>query len=137
MSHNQNIIDRVKEEQKRMFRLALDATRYGLTLKAISIDSGLGYDAIRSYARGDAVMSAASIYALCGVIPDELISLLLPAQFVITRKNDEIHVADVAAKCMNLISEYASARREDSEAGPAIGPNESERLSACAVGLSN
>lgn len=50
MPSNPKIVEQMKDRQKRVFRIAQDPARYGLTLKAISIDSGLGYDSVRNYA---------------------------------------------------------------------------------------
>src|SRR5438045_1964067 len=81
MSHDDNILLRQKASQERVFRLA--QRDHGLTLKAISLDSGLGYTTVQSYAKGEAVMSIASLFRLVGVIPNELLSLLLPEGQVI------------------------------------------------------
>lgn len=123
------IVDRVREEQKRMFRLALDPMRYGLTLKAIHLDTGICYQSLRNYASGVTTMPITAIHALCGVIPNELLSLLLPAGFGVVEQSDDIDFADMAAKCVDLLTTYTAARAENSECGPAIGPNEKEALS--------
>lgn len=128
MALNPKIIDRVKEEQKRVFRIALDPMRYGLTLKAIAIDSNLGYDALRTWARGESVMPITALYALCDVLPDELLSLLLPAQFFITRKSDGVNLADLAGRALDYVGTYTAARSPDSEAGVELGPNETAIL---------
>lgn len=128
MTLNTNIVDRVKEEQKRVFRIALDPMRYGLTLKAIAIDSNLGYDALRTWARGESVMPVTALYALCDVLPDELLSLLLPGQFFITRKSDGMDLADLATKALDYVGTYTAARSPESEAGIELGPNETVSL---------
>lgn len=122
------IIDQVKESQKRMFRIALDPMRYGLTLKAISMDSAIGYESLRSYATGAAVMPITAQWRLCGVIPNELLSLLLPGNFNVTESEPLIDHAAMAAKCVDYLTTYTAARDPDSEAGEALGPNETERL---------
>jgi hypothetical protein len=47
MAHDCTISQQTKATQERIFRIAL---RDGLTLKAISLDSGIPYSTIRSYA---------------------------------------------------------------------------------------
>src|SRR5690349_10894323 len=77
--------------QRRVFRLA--NRDHGLTLKMISIDSGIPYNTIRSYAGNNAeqsVMSLPNFIKLCGIIPDELLSQLLdPADRHLEKDEDD------------------------------------------------
>jgi len=129
------IVDRVREEQKRMFRIALDPMRYGLTLKAIHADTGIGYESLRNYAAGVTTMPITAIHALCGVIPNELLSLMLPAGFGVVEQADDFDHATMAAKCVDYLTTYTAARDPNSEAGEALGPNERERLGGKVTGL--
>lgn len=132
MSHDDKIVNRQKREQARLFRLA---QREGMTLKAISMDSGLGYTTIQSYAKGEAVMSIASLFKLVGVIPDELLSLLLPEGRHVVAAPDDI---DHDALC-DLAEDYvrckAQAHRVDSPGGIAIVECEHNDLTSKAVKL--
>ncbi len=131
--HGDNIPSRQKATQERVFRLA--QRDHGLTLKAISLDSGIGYTTIQSYARGEAMMSIASLYCLIGVVPDELLSLLLPDGRVIVRAPAEINHDQIA----EAVADYAAAKNAchhpESEAGRDIGPTEHQLLTGKALKL--
>jgi transcriptional regulator with XRE-family HTH domain len=132
MSHFDNIALRQKDEQARVFRLA---QREGLTLKAISLDSGLGYTTIQSYARGEAVMSIASLFRLVGVIPDELLSLLLPEGRVILRAPEEIDHDELAEGMRDWLAAKDRAHHPESPAGRDLAPCEETDLRNRAVRL--
>lgn len=123
-----NIVSQQKSMQERVFRLA--QRDHGLTLKAISLDAGLGYTTVQSYAGGHAVMSIASLYRLVGVIPDELLSLLLPDGHLIVAQSENTDHDEFAAKCIELVTQTAAAHRPDSECAEKIGPNEHKSLNA-------
>lgn len=133
MSLANNIPQRQRDTQERIFRLA--QRDHDLTLKAISLDSGLGYTTIQSYAKGEAVMSIASLFALVGVIPDELLSLLLPDGRQIVEAPEDI---DHDALC-DLASDYVKtkldAHHPASPAGVQIADCERERLDVKVVQL--
>jgi hypothetical protein len=124
--HDDNIVARQKAEQERVFRLA--QRDHGLTLKAISLDSKLGYTTVQSYAKGEAVMSIASLFKLVGVIPDELLSLLLPEGRVIVQAPAEIDHDEIAEAVQDYLATKERAHRPDSPAGRDIAPCEDETL---------
>lgn len=125
-SPDSNISDRQKATQERIFRLV--ARDHGLTLKAISLDSGIGYTTIQSYAKGEAVMSIASLFRLVGVIPDELLSLLLPEGRVIVRAPEEIDHDEIAGAMQDYLTAKHAAHHPDSPAGRDISPCEDNVL---------
>jgi hypothetical protein len=125
-SHVDNIVARQKTEQERVFRLA--QRDHSLTLKAISLDSGIGYTTIQSYAKGEAVMSIASLFKLIGVIPDELLSLLLPEGRVIVQAPAEINHDEIAPAMRDYLKCKDDAHHPDSEAGREIGTGEDNVL---------
>lgn len=133
MSHGDNIPARQKAMQERVFRLS--QRDHGLTLKAISLDSGIGYTTIQTYARGEAVMSIASLFCLVGVVPDELLSLLLPDGRLIVQAPAEIDHDQIA----EAVADYAAAKNAchhpESEAGRDIGPTEHALLTGKALKL--
>lgn len=116
------------DRQQRVFRIACDPLRYGLTLKLIAIDSGLGYDSVRHYASGETALPLSAFVALMGVIPDELLSLLLPDGRAIVRVPEEIDHNEVADAMRDYLAEKDHAHRPDSECAEAIGPNEDNVL---------
>lgn len=131
MMHDDNIVSRQKTEQERVFRLA--KRDHGLTLKAISLDSGLGYTTIQSYASGEAVMSIASLFKLVGVVPDELLSLLLPDGRQIVQAPEEIDHDELDKVMRDYVDTKAAAHHPESEAGRDIGPGENVVLIGKAV----
>ena len=126
MSHDNNITQRQKQAQERVFRLA--QRDHGLSLKAISLDSGLGYTTIQSYAKGEAVMSIAALFRLVGIVPDELLSLLLPDGRQIVSAPEEIDHDALCDLATDYVHAKSAAHRLDSEAGVHIGPNEGQAL---------
>ncbi|MEW4469029.1 hypothetical protein AB1K62_14475 [Parasphingorhabdus sp. JC815] len=132
MQHDDNIIGQIKKAQRTMFRLTCSR---GDALKRISMDSGLGYTTIQSYAGGHSVMSVASLYRLVGVIPDDLLSLLLPTDHQIVQAPDDIDHDALTDLCQDYVNTKASAHRADSPAGVDISPCEKDALDAKAVTL--
>jgi hypothetical protein len=114
MPSEKSIIDQMLDRQQRMFRIAQDPTRYGLTLKMIAADADLGYDSVRNYAAGETQMPVYALAALVGVIPDELLSLLLPTGRQIVAVPDDIDHDAIAEACQDFLRAKAEAHREDS-----------------------
>jgi hypothetical protein len=132
-SHVDKIADHQRSAQERVFRLA--ARDHGLTLKAISLDTGIGYTTIQSYSKGQAVMSIASLFRLVGVIPDELLSLLLPDGRHIVRAPEEIDHDTLCDLATDYVETKMAAHKADSPMGPAIAPCEDTTLRSKAVKL--
>lgn len=132
-SHDDDIVSRQKREQERMFRLA--QRDHGLTLKAISLDSGLGYTTVQSYARGEAVMSIAALFKLVGVMPDELLSLLLPDGRHIVQAPEEIDHDKLCELATDYVATKAAAHRVDSPEGVKIAPCEDQTLKGKVIRL--
>lgn len=133
MSHGDNIPARQKAMQERVFRLA--QRDHGLTLKAISLDSGIGYTTIQTYARGEAVMSIASLFCLIGVVPDELLSLLLPDGRLIVQAPVEIDHDQIAEAVADYAATKNACHHPESEMGRDIGPTEHALLTGKALKL--
>jgi hypothetical protein len=131
MGHEDKIVSRQKAEQERVFRLA--QRDYGLTLKAISLDSGLGYTTVQSYAKGEAVMSIAGLFKLVGVVPDELLSLLLPDGRSIVSVPDNIDHDALCQWAEGYVARKMAAHRKDSECEEQIGPGEQAELDGIVV----
>lgn len=132
LSPDDNIASQMKRTQQTVFR---QAVARGLTLKCISLDSGLGYTTIQSYARGEAAMSLPSLYRLIGVIPDDLLSLLLPSgRMIVSVPEDLDHdaIADMAAEYLRT---KADAHHVASPAGREIAPCEGAALDGQAARL--
>ncbi len=128
-----NIPARQRDTQERIFRLA--QRDHGLTLKAISLDSGIGYTTIQSYANGGSVMSIASLYALVDVIPDQLLSLLLPDGHQIVRADEGLDHDKIEDLCRDYVATKAKAHHKDSPAGREISDCEREALNVAYLPL--
>lgn len=132
LSHDDNIASQLKRVQQTVFR---QAVARGVTLKVISIDSGLGYTTIQSYARGEAAMSLPSLYRLVGVIDDDLLSLLLPAGRLIVSVPDDVDHDVMAGLASDYLRTKADAHNADSPAGREIAPCEGAELNQAAAKL--
>lgn len=133
MRRNSETIQTVKATQQRIFRLA--ERDHGLTRKAISLDSGINYDSVCNYAKGETEMSVSALVAMVGVIPDELLSLLLPEGRVIVRAPEGLNHDQLEEAARDYIAEKAKAHHPLSPAGREISPCEQEKLDAKIVPL--
>lgn len=124
------------EAQSRVFRLS--QRDHGLTLKRISIDSGINYETIRSYAgskEAQAVMSLPSFIKLCGVIPDELLSQLLELadrHLEVDEEDEDTEFDDLADHGDNVARLVRQARHPASPGGTEIIAAEEEKIRAAA-----
>lgn len=133
MASDKTIIEQTLDRQRRMFRIAQDPTRYGLTIKLIASDSGLGYDSVRNYAAGDTQMPFTAFVALVGVIPNELLSLLLPEGHQVVRVPDGIDHDELEEAARDFLAAKGKAHHPDSPAGRELSACEVVSLSARAV----
>lgn len=134
MADEHNISHRTKAMQARIFRLACKTD----TLKGISLDSGIPYSTLRSYAghNGEpAEMPISALYKLIGVIPDELLSLLLPDGRHIVQAPGEIDHDEIERVCRDFLATKGEAHHPDSPAGRDIADCERETLDVKVVQL--
>ena len=121
MCANDRISNRIKSKQSTAFRLA--ERDYAQKHKDIAEDAGISVNSVGAYARGETVMGLAAFYKLCGVVPNELLSLMLPAGFQVVHTPENLDHDEV----MRAIAEYSmlkmDAHRKDSVDG--------EEISAC------
>lgn len=135
MAHDDTISHRIRETQVRIGRIA---EKNGTSLKAISLDSGIPYNTVRSYfsQEHDAaihIMPVTALVKLIGVIPDEWLSLLFDiGGRVLTVPNAADH-DELAATCISFAGEHARARHPESEEGVAISANEDRALRSVAA----
>lgn len=135
MPDNLSILDQMLDRQKRMFRIAQDPARYGLTLKIIATDANLGYDSVRAYSKGETQMPMTALYALVGVLPDELLSLLLPTGRQIVTVPDDIDHDELEAACRDYLKTKGEAHHPASPDGREIAPCEDRLLRVKAAPL--
>lgn len=128
MPANPKIIEQMRDRQARMFRIALDPARYGLTLKMIEVDSGIDYDSLRNYAAGKTTMPITAVDCLIDVLPDELLTLLFSNGRVLVRAPEDIDHDEIAPAMRDYLTAKDAAHHPESEAGREIGPTEDKVL---------
>ena len=134
MARDNRIMALVKDAQKRVFRLA--ERDYGLTLKAISLDSGIPYNTIRNYAGNNGeqcAMSVPALLMLVDVIPDDLLSQLLdPVRRALVPVNSEGEpdYDAIGQHALDLGMTVAQARSQNSPGGTNIVPIERNAIDA-------
>jgi transcriptional regulator with XRE-family HTH domain len=124
----------------RQLAIRRELDRRGILLKTIALDAGMSYSTIQSYFPGErnavpATMSVAALYALVGAIPDDLLSLLLPAGRAIVQVPDGIDHDALCESMQEYLTEKAKAHRPDSPAGRDIADCEREVLDSKVVAL--
>jgi hypothetical protein len=139
--------DRNMIVRERQLAIRREMDRRGISLKAVSFDSGISYATIVSYFPADsdklpATINAAAIFMLLeGVdrkgpaLPLDLLSELLPAGFAMIRQPEGVDYDAVCEMAADFVAEKNRAHHPDSEAGRDIGPGEQERLSTKVVQL--
>lgn len=132
MAANLDISARQKRVQQSVF---LEANNRGLTIKVIHFDTGISQDTLRSWARGEAVMSIAGLFALVGVIPDDLLSMLLPDGRQIVRVPENLDHDEIETACRDFLAAKGQAHHPESECGREIGPGEKDVLDRKVVAL--
>lgn len=120
----------VKRAQQTLFR---EAERLGITHKVIHYDTGgdnggLSLSAIGQYARGESAMGLPVLVKLFGVVPTELLSLLLPDGFVIVSAKVAVDHDAAAEAAGEYLAVKQAAHHPDSPAGREIAPEEDEAL---------
>lgn len=123
-------IESVRKRQREMFRKATDRRTYNLTITEIAERAGLDDSSVSNYAGGVTTMSLVALDALIDVIPDELLSALLPGDRMIVRKPIGMDHEKAAAEMQEYLAAKMAAHHPESECGPAIGPGEDETLRA-------
>lgn len=128
MATDDRITFLVLEAQQRIFRLA--ERDHGLSLKALSLDSGMPYNTIRSYAGGASVMPVPALLKLVGVIPDELLSQMLEPvrRHLAENDSDDGDHDTLASNCIEFVGKHSRARHPASPAGTDIAPCEDKDL---------
>jgi len=128
--------------RQRQSAIRRELDRRGVALKAVSFDSGLSYSTLLSYLPqegGDkpAMMPMSAVYALAEsrAIPDDLLSLLLPAGCLIVRAPEEIDYDEFEEGCRAFLATKGKAHHPESEAGREIGPTEAAELTKRAAVL--
>ncbi len=136
MVDGDGIVDVVRDRQLAIRR---ELDRRGISLKAISLDAGMPYNTVVSYFPGDgrvpAGMPVSALFRLIGVVPADLLSLLLPHGHAIVAVPEGLDHDEVARAATEFVTAYAAARHHASESGVEIGPREAKALGGHATRL--
>ena len=103
-------------------------------LKVVGMDSGIGYSTLLTYfpdehgTQKPNAMPVAALRRLCGALPPDLLSMLLPDGFQIVRVPEHLNHDEIAEVMADYLAAKQQAHRPDSEEGERIGPNESNVL---------
>ena len=128
MPTGRTIIEQTLDAQRRVFRIAQDPRRYGLTIKLIAGESGVGYDSLRNYAAGETMMPLCALRSLVGVVPDELLSMLMPSGRMIVQVPEELDPDTVGDACRDYLATLAAATHPASPGGREVVDCELEAL---------
>lgn len=126
--------------RERQLAIRRELDRRGISLKVVAYDSGIPYASICSYFPGEkdkepATLSAGGLYALCGVLPADLLSLLLPDGFQVVRVPEGCDHDKLAEIASDYLAAKNASHHPESEAGRDIGPSEQAALDGKAVCL--
>jgi hypothetical protein len=124
----------IVRERQLVIRREMD--RRGISLKAVSFDSGIPYQTIVSYFPGEkdkqpATIGGAALFTLCATkaLPLDLLSLVMPDGFQIVQVPEDIDHDVICELASDYVAEKNRAHHPESEAGREIGPNEAALLS--------
>ena len=116
----------------RQLAIRRELDRRGIPLKVIAYDSGIKYDTLISYFPGGerpvSELPSSAAFALCGVLPDDLLNLLCPEGYAVVRVPNDADYDSINQHCMDFLSAKSAAHHPESEAGVALGPNEKAGL---------
>ena len=121
-------VESVRKRQREMFTKAQDRRTYNLTIKEIAERSGLDDSSVSNYAGGITTMSLTALDALVDVIPDELLSMLLPSARIIVREPEGINHDQAAASMQDFLRAKHQAHHPESPDGRDISECEDEAL---------
>jgi len=116
----------------RQLAIRRELDRRGISLKAIAYDAGIPYPTLLSYFpcddREPHLISGAAIYSLCGVLPHDLISLLLPDGFQVVRAPEDVDHDQLADAMADYLAAKQHAHHPDSPDGREIAECEDDEL---------
>lgn len=119
--------------RQRQLGMRREMDRRGISLKQVSFDSGVPYATLLSYfpaegSRDPAVMPASAIYCLTGVLPSDILSLLLPAGHLIVQAPEGIDYDEVEEAARDFLAAKGRAHHPESPAKREISDCEGDEL---------
>lgn len=144
LTERQSTIMRDRNEivRERQSAIRRELDRRGIALKVVAMDAEISYSSITSYfpqAGGDrpAMIPMGVVYALAEAraIPDDLLSLLLPAGCMIVRAPEEIDHDEMERVARDYLAAKGAAHHPDSPDGREISDCEDRDLDQRAARL--
>jgi len=121
--------------RQRQSAIRRELDRRGIALKAVSFDASIPYPTLLTYfpqegGREPVMMPMSAVYACAegNAIPDDLLSLLLPAGCVMVRIPEGIDFDEVEEACRDFLTAKGKAHRPDSPGGRELAPVETQDL---------
>jgi hypothetical protein len=104
-----SLSDKTLKAQATIFRLA--EHDYGWTRKALATDSGINYDTLGTYWRGETIMPLTALLRLCDLLPDHLLSRLLDpvGRHLATNEEHDGDLADLGREAAGFTAEFVEA----------------------------
>lgn len=131
-------VSEIVRQRQTGIRRELD--RRGIALKVVALDSNIPYPTLLTYfpmegAAKPVMLPMSAVYSLAAgnAIPSDLLSLLVPDGFAIVRVPEALNHDEIAEAMVEYLAEKQKAHHPESECGPAIGPNESGKLTGLAL----
>lgn len=137
MSDDFSIVELMRQRQLHIARIA---KAQGVSWKAVALDSDIPYSTLLSYFPGEknatpAVLPITAVYQLIGVLPDELLSLLLPDGRHIVQAPEEIDHDKLAELAHDFLVTKEKAHHPESPAGRDIADCEDKTLKGKVIRL--
>jgi hypothetical protein len=135
MHETRDISHSQRETQELLFSVCVER---GLSLRAISAKSAIPYSTVRTYAGlngATAILPIDALYKLVGVVPNELLSLLLPTGFGIFTMPESVDHDEIEAAARDYLATKSAAHRADSPSGRDISTCEESALTRKAAVL--
>lgn len=119
--------------RQRQLTIRREMDRRGMSLKALSFDTGLPYSTLISYFPGEkdrepAGLPVAALNRLVDHVPPDLLSLLLPDGWQIVRAPETVDHDELAEAMHDYLATKEKAHRPDSPGGREIAPCEDGSL---------
>lgn len=107
-----SLTDKTLATQKTIFRLA--ERDHDLTRKKVSLDSGIHYDTLGTYSRGETVMPITALLKLCDVVPDYLLSrLLAPVErHISVDEGSDGDMDELGREAAGFVADYVDAKSD-------------------------
>lgn len=128
--------------KQRQLAVRREMERRSISLKAVSLDSGIPYNTLASYLPADphaepAQIPGGAIYSLVAgnALPLDLVSLLMPEGVQIVRASENLDHDKIEDLCRDYVATKAQAHHKDSPAGRELSDCERAALDVKVIPL--